>query len=355
MKPIIGIIGIKGKYGQWLKKWFERLGYDVIGSDIDTELTNQEVVEQAQIIIFSVPINLSVQIILEVNKSSRPDQLFMDITGLKQEQIKAMLQSQAEVVGLHPMCAPTVESWKGQTVVICPARLSSWQSWLNNFLKQTQASVKELSPDQHDSLMSVVQCMVHAVILNMAGTIRSKEVDVGNTLEVASPFYRIALSLMGRILAQDPENYANMQICNPHTLIILKEMEDQLKYFREIVESGDTSLFQDEFAASAKHLGQDNITAGFDLFQQLIRLMADMSEENSLTLEFSQSSQDSPGVLAQIATIFASNGINFTSFHSFAINGKFRFVIGLDRRKNSPGVTSALKIVCNQIKDIVPI
>ena len=126
MRPeIVGIIGNKGKYGIWLTKFFDQLNYKVIGSDIKTEITNKDVVEQADAVIFSIPIDVTVEVIEGLVECARPEQIWMDITSIKQAPIEAMLKSSAAVAGLHPMCAPTVASWKAQTVVLCPIPIKS--------------------------------------------------------------------------------------------------------------------------------------------------------------------------------------------------------------------------------------
>ena len=41
----IGIIGGKGKMGSWFGKFFHEIGLEVLISDIDTELTNEDLVK----------------------------------------------------------------------------------------------------------------------------------------------------------------------------------------------------------------------------------------------------------------------------------------------------------------------
>src|SRR3989338_2973546 len=55
---VIGIVGIDGRFGRMLKKFFEQLGCLVIGSDKKKPagLSNVQVVEQSEVVIFSVPI-----------------------------------------------------------------------------------------------------------------------------------------------------------------------------------------------------------------------------------------------------------------------------------------------------------
>lgn len=336
----VGIIGIEGKYGQWLKRFFEKLSCPVIGSDLETEITNQIVVEQAEVVIFSVWPRVTVKVIEEVVPFSRPEQLWLDITSLKEKPVEAMLKSKAEVIGLHPMCAPTVKSWRGQTVNICPVRAYKWLGWVLEILKQGQAKIQLVAPDEHDRQMTFVQGLPHAAQLVMATVLRKMNVDVKESLKFTSPVYRITWSLMGRILAQDPELYVDIQLLNPHIIAMLKTMEQEARQFREMIEVGDREKFLAEFKANSVHFGHDNLSGAFELFEHLIRLMVDLSEQNSITL---QVVKDRPGILHQISGILAKANINLTSFHSFPLKESYRFLIGLDRKRNSTEVQAALR------------
>ena len=59
MRPLIGIVGSGGAYGLWLRRFFEtRMGLEVIGHDpVDpTSQTPEQLLEQADVLLFSAPI-----------------------------------------------------------------------------------------------------------------------------------------------------------------------------------------------------------------------------------------------------------------------------------------------------------
>jgi prephenate dehydratase len=112
-----------------------------------------------------------------------------------------------------------------------------------------------------------------------------------------------------------------------------------MQRFREMVASRDKRAFLKEFEASAEHFGEDNRQEAFILFDNLSRLMTDLSEDNSVIL---QVAEDRPGILHQISGILAEAGINLTSFHSFRAGEGYRFWVGLDRPRRSPEVQAAL-------------
>ena len=349
---VIGIIGILGRYGRWLEARLREFGYTVIGSDIETELTNQAVVQRSDVVIFSVPPRVTQDVINSVLPCARPGQLWLGITSLKEKPVEAMLKSSANVIGLHPMCAPTGQDWKGQTVVVCNARCDEkWSVWLLELLTSLRATVKIATPQEHDFTVAFVQALAHFSQLTTAAVLRRMGVSVTDTLGYTSPFYRIMFSLMGRILAQDPNLYYDIQTLNPYTLTVLKTFEYEAKRLREIIEARDREMFLAEFSASKEHFGHGPIKNAYGLFEILNRTLADWSTEYVIKL---LSTKDRPGVLARCLTILAEHGINLTALRTESEGepGCCRFVIGIDRRVENLEVQQSVSRILQEVANI---
>lgn len=255
----IGIIGINGRFGQHLKLLLEHLGYEVIGSDIETELSNEDIVQEAEVVIFSVPIDKTVEIINGLVPFSRSDQLWMDLTTIKTPAILAMLKSKAEVTGLHPLFAPPKElTWRGKRVVICPMRLRSWSNWFYSFLRATEADFSTFDPGFHDKLMLVEQNLIHMSVLMEAAVINRLMVDPRYLFELATPLSRLHFASIGRILSQDPRLYADIQMCNSSSMEMIDECISALTELRQIVKAGDKGAFVALFEKLREYLKTHN-------------------------------------------------------------------------------------------------
>jgi chorismate mutase/prephenate dehydrogenase len=115
----IAIIGGRGSMGRVLDRMFGDLGHRVIVSDHQTELTPGDAAAMADVTIISVPIDVTEQVIREVAPRVRPDALLMDVTSVKSDPVRLMLESTtASVLGTHPMFGPSVHSLQGQRVVL---------------------------------------------------------------------------------------------------------------------------------------------------------------------------------------------------------------------------------------------
>jgi prephenate dehydrogenase len=251
-----GIIGGTGKMGQFFVPVFERAGYEVTIAGRSTSVTAQDIAQSCDLVIVSVPIRDTVRIIEEIAPLLARNQLLCDFTSIKARPVEAMLKSKANVVGLHPMFGPTVSSLKNQTIIVCPVRVE--EHLLKNLVSifaAEGARCTAATPEEHDRMMAVVQGLTHFVTLCMADTVRRLGVRIGSTEAFTSPVYQIELSLMGRLLSQDPALYADILQQNPFVPEVLEACCSSAEDLRSVVGSGDPEVFSAFFKENSRHLG----------------------------------------------------------------------------------------------------
>jgi len=252
-----GIIGGTGKMGRLFVPLFERAGYDVLVSGRSTPLTNIRLAERCDIVIVSVPIHDTVRVIREIAPVLTKDQLLCDFTSLKALPVAAMLESEARVIGLHPLFGPTVPSLRNQTIIVCPARApEETVHALVSLFTREGAHCTMATPEHHDRMMAVVQGLTHFVTLCMADSVRRLGLDIETTLAFTSPVYQIELSLVGRLLSQDPSLYADILQQNPYVPDVLSVCTSSAGDLFDIVNSKDPEQFREFFLRNRRHLGK---------------------------------------------------------------------------------------------------
>lgn len=250
MKPVIGIIGGRGKTGSQFAKIFRNKGFKVlIGSR--KGLSYEECARRSDIVIVSVPIAVTVNIINKIAKLVKRNGLLADFTSIKGPACKAMKKAKSEVIGMHPMFGPDIKSLKGQVIVLCPVKSRKWLPFINKVFKE--ADLKICSPEEHDKIVAFVQCLIHFHLLALAKTLKDLKFDVKESLEYSTPIYRIETALLGRILSQNPELYADIQMENPIFLKVLNTFEKEVKELKRIVRSKDKNKFIKYFDQASKH------------------------------------------------------------------------------------------------------
>ncbi len=268
-----GIIGGTGKMGKLFAGIFRRAGYDVIVSGRKTAITAEEIAATCDIVIVSVPIRETENVIRTIAPLLQEHQLLCDLTSLKVTPVSAMLASKAEVIGLHPMFGPTVSSLKKQTIIACPARARpETVDRLLAIFRHEGAVFTVTTPEEHDRMMAVVQGLTHFVTLTVAETIRRLHIDITETKAYTSPVYAIELSLVGRLLSQDPDLYADILQMNPYVPEVLKACRSSAGDLAGIIGSGDPGLFRAFFERNTRHLGA-SCDEGQEMTDALIETM----------------------------------------------------------------------------------
>ena len=222
---------------------------------------NIESVKNADIIIFSVPIEHMVKTIKEVAPHAPEGSVLMDITSVKTEPSKALVEyapKNVEVLPCHPMFGPRVPSLEGQVVILTPLENQSktWFSIIENFLQENNVKIVITTPEEHDKTMSVVQGLTHFSYISIASTIRKLNISVKKSREFASPVYSLMLDMISRIVSQNPYLYYSIQKSNKETTISRKQLIEESIYLANLIENDKEDEFVKNMGDSAKHLDE---------------------------------------------------------------------------------------------------
>jgi len=352
--PTVGLVGSEGSYGRWLRRFFEqRMGLEVLGADPGHPgtATPDELLSRCRVLVFCAPIRRTPEIIADYVRRAagrERDALWLDITSIKSAPVAAMLASQAEVVGLHPMtAAPKAPTLKGRVMVVCEARLERWRGWLDDFLAALRAQCVRATPEQHDQIMALVQAMVHASHLAQGGVLGEYAARLGG-LEALLPFrsasFELDTAVLSRILAMNPAIYEDIQFCNPHVAPMLDALARQIETLRALVARGSDearSAFRQHFLAGAHAaLGERAIADGNYSFERVGYLLADLAGERSLSVHLPE---DQPGSLRRLLHAFERHGVSIASIHSSRTPaGEVHFRLGFDAEVTAQAVAPAL-------------
>ncbi len=226
------IIGGAGGMGRWFARFFKANGADVVIVDrsertgeIATELgvnyRTADILKDAvdeigdmDILLLSVPIDLTVKAIERVCPVMRRGSLIMDVTSVKKVPVEMMARytaEEVEILGTHPLFGPSAKSMEGQTIIFVPERVNRLYKWVYELFVRSGAKIEILSAEEHDRLMSVLQGLSHFVLITLGITLKELNFDVGAARRFMSPMYEILIDFAGRILNQDPRLYALIQ------------------------------------------------------------------------------------------------------------------------------------------------
>ncbi len=253
----VAVIGGKGAMGSVMARLFRELGHRVLVADTASgALSNVEAAAAADVVVVSVPIDATEAVIREVGPHVRAEGLLADVTSIKREPVRAMLEAtRASVVGTHPMFGPAVHSLQGQRVVLCRARGDAWAEWLRRTFAARGLVVTEATPDEHDAAMAVVQVLTHFQTQVHGLTLKRLGRPLRDTLRFTSPSYLMELYVAGRQFAQSPALYGPIEMRNPLSAEVTDAFCAAARELADIVRSKDQARFEAVFDSVRRFFG----------------------------------------------------------------------------------------------------
>lgn len=250
------IVGGEGGMGRLYRSIAERTGHTVYSIDKGNWYELDQYAEELDLVIISVPIRVTLDVIRRLCVKIGPDTILADFTSNKSEPLQVMLDlHDGPVVGLHPMHGPDVANLSKQLMVVCPGRAMERVEW---FLKQCELwgmRLLEADPIKHDHVMHLVQGLRHFVALLHGSFMKKYDLKPEDMLDYSSPIYRAELMMTGRIFAQDAELYADIVLSNEERRELLLSFFDHHKKLMEMVRRDDKESFIKEFEGVTDFFG----------------------------------------------------------------------------------------------------
>jgi prephenate dehydrogenase len=255
----IGIIGGTGQMGRWFRTFFEAAGYTVLLSGRRTPLTYQHCVEQSDAVIINVPIQNTVEVIDAIGHFFRPGQLIADNTSIKTQPVAAMLAAVpagVEVLGMHTVFGPAVESLRQQNVVFTRTAASGeLADEFESIFYKYGARITHTTPEYHDKQMAFHQNLEHFTKVVLAAVLRTSFSDPTEMDRYSSPNSRTSLVTMGRILSADPDLYSEIQSYNLQGPAMLRAYLEVAQALGQALITGQTDTFKTSMVESVQALG----------------------------------------------------------------------------------------------------
>jgi len=239
-RPRVGIVGGTGRMGSWFADLVERQGLEVFRTGRKTKLTPQDMVQQSDVVVVSVPIADTIKVISEIGPLVPKNGLLMDLTSIKKGPVEAMLKnSQAEVVGAHPLFGPENQDAASRKIALCPARGERGPAWLTNVLEKAGMRIVIMDPDKHDRMMGLIQGVNHFSMLALASCLSQSGFDFEEISDCSTQTFRARLDRIRFIMAQPPDLFVSLLMDNPEAEKFIDQYQDAVESMAQIIRGGD--------------------------------------------------------------------------------------------------------------------
>jgi chorismate mutase/prephenate dehydrogenase len=250
------VVGGKGSMGRFFARWLRESDYDVRILDRDDWTEAARLASGVELCILAVPIEITPLAASQIAPHLPENCVLADITSLKTEPLKAMLEVYpGPVLGLHPLFGPSTSTMDKQIVVVCPGRKFENCQWFLEQLTIWGNVIVETSAEDHDETMGIVQALRHFATFAFGQFLYSRGVPIARTLELSSPIYRLELAMVGRLFAQDPGLYAEIVFATPQRRALLSDFIKSLGQNLDMVKRGDKKEFVEKFREISRWFG----------------------------------------------------------------------------------------------------
>jgi chorismate mutase / prephenate dehydrogenase len=249
-------VGGEGGMGKLYRRFTDSSGHTAYSIDKGNWYQLEEIAPKLDMVIVTVPINITVDVINRLAPKLKPETILADFTSNKSVPLEAMLEIHpGPVVGLHPMHGPDVPNLSKQLMVVCEGRETEKADWFKKQCILWGMRLIEAKPEKHDHVMNMVQGLRHFLALLHGSFMREFDLVPAEMLDYSSPIYRAELMMTGRIFAQDAELYADIVFASKERRDLLLSFFNHHKSLMEMVEKDDKRGFIREFEAVTDFFG----------------------------------------------------------------------------------------------------
>jgi prephenate dehydrogenase len=246
------IVGGYGEMGRWFERFLSEREMDValVGRSSHIRYADYDLV------VIAVPVDVTCDVIAQVAPQMKPGAVLFDIASVKVKPVKQMLTSapqDVELMSVHPLFGPSMPDMEGQTVIVTPVRGERGRRFLVDLFENAGAHVEELSAEEHDHVMSVIQGLTHFGYIATGVTLEALHFDIKRSRRFMSPVYEILIDFVGRILGQNPALYASIQMNADRS--VREAFMTQCAALIDIINAKDHDAFVATMKRAAKHFG----------------------------------------------------------------------------------------------------
>ena len=271
IKMNVGIIGGTDGLGKTLVYYFRDefsvfiTGRDhVKGKEVADELnvsyieSNAGLANISDILVISVPIEHTSDVIREVAPFMKSGSVMIDVTSVKEEPAKTMaevLPENIEYIPTHPIFGPRTTFLDNQVIVLTADKKGKWYEKVYNYLESKNMRIIETTAAKHDYMMSIVQVLTHFSFISTASAIEKLRVDISETEDYESPIYNLMIDMIARIVAQNPYLTYNIQSMNNNGPKIRNTFTEAVSELRDIINDENEEEFVKIAIKATKHMG----------------------------------------------------------------------------------------------------
>ena len=276
----ITIIGGSGGMGKVFASYFKKHGFIVtlyardkkklteasreLGVNSSTNL--EESVKNADIIMISIPIKKTTEMVNKVTPLMKKNALIFDITSLKFSVFKALkdasLRYPINCVSLHPMFGPGIK--KMENYVIIALKIGGTKNYkeiideLFAMFESDGLIITHTTPEEHDKRMALTLAVPHMFNILFLNLLRKSGIALNELTRFTGTTFLLQKVFAESIIQREMEMFGEIQMENLQFYEILDLFETLVKNYKEIIQNKRESAFKEVFSNGLEYSREDD-------------------------------------------------------------------------------------------------
>ncbi len=292
----VTIIGGSGGMGKVFGRFFKRHGFQVtlhardevrlksVSHDLAVKynLDLTKCVPNADIVLVSIPMHSTVEIIRKVAPLMKKNALIFDISSLKQEVCSALSEVKdtfpVNTLSLHPMFGPGIKNMKNYTLIVLKIGGTEHYNKIVDELLQIFKSddfiITETAPETHDLRIALTLGVPHMINIVFLNLLKRTNVPLNELMNFTGTTFLLQKVFAESIIQREMEMFGEIQIDNFEFHKVLDLFEELIKEYKAVIKNKDLNGFNKIFTESLEYSKEDDhFKNSYKNFYEFIKIL----------------------------------------------------------------------------------
>ncbi len=214
MNKKIAIVGVNGKMGKWFASYFHKMGFEVVGFDINNDIKEKFITKanslvgailKTDYVLLCTPTKRTPEIIRLIAKEMKRGSYLIEISSHKYKTAQTLLKTPSKVnpICIHPMFGPGIKNIAGNNVIIVPIKDAQKELTATKLLFPG-ANFVTIDAAEHDKKIGVILGLTHLINIAFAN-ILAKDEKISLTEKMAGTTFKAQRIIAESILTESAE------------------------------------------------------------------------------------------------------------------------------------------------------
>ena len=292
----ITIIGGSGGMGKVFGRYFKHHGFDVtinarnkerlkdVANEmgVNYESSLERSVKHADIVMVTIPIISTPEIIKRIGPYLKENALIFDITSLKKEVFEALKDLKnafpVNCISLHPMFGPGIKDMKNYVILVLKiGGTDKYDIIINDLLDIFRSDgliITETLPDIHDKRVALTLGVPHMLNILFLKLLNNANEPLNELTKYSGTTFLLQKVFAESIIQREMEMFGEIQMENQQFLIILEKFEKLVNKYRKIIENKDIKGFSEIFSQGLDYSKEDNhFKNSYKYFYEFLKIL----------------------------------------------------------------------------------